>query len=84
MADDIHKLATAVIELQRQHCKTLARLHAVEGIILESTSEDKRVELHTRINQLAAELHQKILEEYEKHSPEVAAVLDNRRQDELP
>ncbi len=51
--------------------------------MLEALPENKRAEVHARVDQLASEFHQGILEEYEKHSSKLAAWLDDRKLDEL-
>lgn len=80
---DIMTLTSALLELRREHCKTLARLLALEAVLLEDAPESERVRLHTRINELQAQNHQRILEEFEKHSPHLAAILDDRRLEDI-
>jgi hypothetical protein len=81
---DIGTLISAFLELRREHCKTLARVLALEAVILEDAPPADRAELHRRINEWQAQNHQRILEEFEKHSPHVAAILNDRRLEDIP
>jgi len=55
-----------------------------QAVMLEELPKGEHVRVHARINQLEKEFHQQILEQWEKHSPHVAGILDNRKLDELP
>ena len=81
--EEILTLTKALLELRREQCKTLARLHALEAVMLEAVPESDRARVHARVNQLGAEFHQRILEQFEKYSPHTAAILDDRKLDEL-
>ena len=80
---DVRTLIEGIMDLRRQHCRMLARLTALEAVMLEALPENEQAEVHARVDQLASDFHQGILEEYEKHSPKIAAWLDDRKLDEL-
>jgi hypothetical protein len=63
--------------------RTLARLKALEAIIVESVPEDRRSKWYDRLDKLTQHYHQKLLESFEKQSPYYAACLDDRSPDEL-
>ena len=69
--------------LHRGNCKTLARLKALEAIMIESVPTAERASWYQRLDQQTNRCLQELLEEFEKQSPGFAALLDDRGPDEL-
>jgi hypothetical protein len=52
--------------------------------MLEAVAESDRIQVHERINRLEAQFQQGILERFEDLAPDVAAILDKRKSEEMP
>lgn len=76
-------ITNAFLTIRRENVKTLARLKALETVVSESVPEDQREEWYKRVDKWTSRIQQDLLESLERESPEFAAILDDRSDEEL-
>jgi len=80
---DQKTIEDTILGLYRKHLELAARLKALESVVFERMPASERDAWLKICNQQANRIFQQFLENVEKKSPSLAAMLDNRGPDDL-